>query len=88
MPHHQHLTMTPSITINGDEQNIIKPSSQFVDDYHNIDPQLLDNISYDALVWASLHGLVMGDKSYQVPLNFISFYQYFIHFYLFQFESG
>lgn len=67
--HHQHLTMTPAITINGDEQNIIKPSPPppplFADDYHSIDQQLLGNIAYDALVWASLHGLLMGDKSYQ-----------------------
>lgn len=67
--HHQHLTMTPAITIYGDEQNIIKPSPPppplFADDYHSIDQQLLGNIAYDALVWASLHGLLMGDKSYQ-----------------------
>lgn len=36
-------------------------------DSHCIDQQLLDNVVHDALVWASLHGLVMGDKSSKKP---------------------
>jgi len=77
--HHQHLTMTtPVVTINGDEKNINKPPSLFVVDYHNIDQQLLDNIAYDALVWASLHGLLMGDKSYQVLFSFLISFHFII----------
>ncbi|KAG2395165.1 Glutathione synthetase [Vigna angularis] len=34
-------------------------------DYHRLDQQLLHTIAYDALVWSSLHGLVVGDKSVQ-----------------------
>ncbi|PIA44735.1 hypothetical protein AQUCO_01700378v1 [Aquilegia coerulea] len=32
---------------------------------HNINPDLLQQMVYDALVWCSLHGLVVGDKSVQ-----------------------
>ncbi|KAK7332946.1 hypothetical protein VNO80_29703 [Phaseolus coccineus] len=34
-------------------------------DYHRFDQQLLHTIAYDALVWSSLHGLVVGDNSSQ-----------------------
>ncbi|XP_062144107.1 glutathione synthetase, chloroplastic [Alnus glutinosa] len=34
-------------------------------DYHGIDQDLLQEMVYDALVWSSLHGLVIGDKSVQ-----------------------
>ncbi|PWA59996.1 glutathione synthetase [Artemisia annua] len=30
---------------------------------HRIDPQLLNKLVHDALVWSSLHGLVVGDKN-------------------------
>ncbi|XP_022642717.1 glutathione synthetase, chloroplastic-like [Vigna radiata var. radiata] len=33
--------------------------------YHRLDQQLLHTIAYDALVWSSLHGLVVGDNSVQ-----------------------
>jgi hypothetical protein len=70
--HHQHLTMSP-VTINGQQQQqnssiTVPPFDHHHDYYHTIDQQLLDNVAYDALVWASLHGLLMGDKSYQVIL--------------------
>ncbi|KAF5193624.1 Glutathione synthetase protein [Thalictrum thalictroides] len=32
---------------------------------HHINPDLLQQMVYDALVWCSLHGLVVGDKSVQ-----------------------
>jgi hypothetical protein len=35
-------------------------------DYHGIDQDILQEMVYDALVWSSLHGLVVGDKSVQV----------------------
>lgn len=35
-------------------------------DFHRIDQKLVDKMVYDALVWSSLHGLVVGDKSVQV----------------------
>lgn len=35
-------------------------------DFHGIDQDLVEKIVYDALVWSSLHGLVVGDKSVQV----------------------
>ncbi|KAA8545067.1 hypothetical protein F0562_019834 [Nyssa sinensis] len=34
-------------------------------DLHNIDPELLQKLVYDALIWSSLHGLVVGDKNVQ-----------------------
>ncbi|TKY61459.1 Glutathione synthetase [Spatholobus suberectus] len=39
------------------------PSPLF--DYHRLDQQLLHAIAYDALVWSSLHGFLVGDKSVQ-----------------------
>lgn len=44
------------------EEASVKP----VFDPHNIEPELLQEISYDALVWCSLHGLVVGDRNSQV----------------------
>ncbi|KAH7543124.1 hypothetical protein FEM48_Zijuj02G0149900 [Ziziphus jujuba var. spinosa] len=32
-------------------------------DFHGIDQKLVDKMVYDALIWSSLHGLVIGDKS-------------------------
>jgi hypothetical protein len=64
--------MTTPVTINGQQQQqrnssiIVPPFDHHDDYYHTIHQQLLDNVAYDALVWASLHGLLMGDKSYQV----------------------
>ncbi|MED6172168.1 Glutathione synthetase [Stylosanthes scabra] len=40
-------------------------SNSLLFDYHRFDDQLLRNIAYDSLVWASLHGLLVGDKSVQ-----------------------
>ncbi|BFG37023.1 hypothetical protein CerSpe_232970 [Prunus speciosa] len=34
-------------------------------DIRGIDQELVEKIEYDALVWSSLHGLVVGDKSVQ-----------------------
>uniref|UniRef100_A0A2P2LUT9 Glutathione synthetase n=1 Tax=Rhizophora mucronata TaxID=61149 RepID=A0A2P2LUT9_RHIMU len=34
-------------------------------DFHGIDEGLVQNMVYDALVWSSLHGLVVGDKNVQ-----------------------
>lgn len=38
-------------------------STQPMSDLHNIDPELIQRMAYDALVWTSIHGLVVGDKS-------------------------
>lgn len=35
-------------------------------DFHGIDEELVQKMFYDALVWSSLHGLVVGDKNVQV----------------------
>nr|POF15853.1 glutathione synthetase, chloroplastic [Quercus suber] len=40
-----------------------KPPPVF--DYHGIDQDLIQEMVYDSLVWSSLHGLVVGDKSAQ-----------------------
>ncbi|XP_057439418.1 glutathione synthetase, chloroplastic-like [Lotus japonicus] len=52
----QHLTLAP---VNGNG-SITAPATTLL-----FDQQLLQKIADDALVWASLHGLVMGDKSVQ-----------------------
>ena len=35
-------------------------------DFHGIDEALLQRMVYDALVWSSLHGLVVGDRTVKV----------------------
>lgn len=32
-------------------------------------PELVEKMTYDALVWSSLNGLVVGDKRVQVPYS-------------------
>lgn len=41
------------------EEDLVKP----VFDPRSIEPELLQQMSYDALVWCSLHGLVVGDRN-------------------------
>lgn len=38
-------------------------------DPHSLDPKLLQEMGYDALVWSSLHGLVVGDRASQVVID-------------------
>lgn len=35
-------------------------------DVETFDDDFVQKLVYDALVWSSLHGLVVGDKTYQV----------------------
>lgn len=35
-------------------------------DFQGIDEELLQRMVYDALVWSSLHGLVVGDRAVKV----------------------
>lgn len=44
------------------ERDFVKP----VFDPRSIEPELLQKMSYDALVWCSLHGLVVGDRNSEV----------------------
>lgn len=46
------------------DQDFVKPSF----DPHSIDPELVQKMAYDALVWSSLHGLVVGERNSQVIL--------------------
>ncbi|KAF4389940.1 hypothetical protein G4B88_003423 [Cannabis sativa] len=45
-------------------------------DFHGIDQKLVDRMVYDSLVWSSLHGLVVGDKSVQASINLILMLDY------------
>ncbi|PSS10160.1 Glutathione synthetase [Actinidia chinensis var. chinensis] len=47
--------------INTQEENLTKPMPNL----HIMDPKLLQSMVYDALVWSSLHGLVVGDRNIQ-----------------------
>ncbi|KAI9084898.1 hypothetical protein K1719_033304 [Acacia pycnantha] len=50
----------------GNAQEMVTPEpsvSTPISDYHHIDQKLFQNMVYDALVWSSLHGLLIGDKS-------------------------
>lgn len=40
---------------------------------HEIDPNLLNNLIYDALVWSSLHGLVVGHRNFEVCFLYWTF---------------
>ncbi|CAI9785531.1 unnamed protein product [Fraxinus pennsylvanica] len=40
-------------------------SMSLIFDHHKIDNQLLQKMEYDALVWSSLHGLLVGDTNSQ-----------------------
>ena len=42
--------------------------SRIMSDPHRIDQDLLQKLVYDALVWSSLHGLVVGDRNIQVSV--------------------
>ncbi|XP_047310495.1 glutathione synthetase, chloroplastic [Impatiens glandulifera] len=45
----------------GEEEDSSKPFS----DLHSLDTELLQTMMYDALVWSSLHGLIVGDRTVQ-----------------------
>ncbi|KAF5952251.1 hypothetical protein HYC85_010195 [Camellia sinensis] len=40
-------------------------STKPISDFHSFDPELIQRLVYDSLVWSSLHGLVAGDKNVQ-----------------------
>ncbi|CAL5330299.1 unnamed protein product [Camellia sinensis] len=40
-------------------------STKPISDLHSLDPELIQRLVYDSLVWSSLHGLVVGDKNVQ-----------------------
>lgn len=42
---------------------------KIMSDPHSIDQDLLQKLVYDALVWSSLHGLVVGDKNVEVCMS-------------------
>ncbi|VFQ98798.1 unnamed protein product [Cuscuta campestris] len=46
------------------EEDEVSSVEHFIDP-HGIDPKLLQNLSYDALVWSSLNGLLVGDRNSQ-----------------------
>ncbi|CAL0302278.1 unnamed protein product [Lupinus luteus] len=56
-----HNLLTPIMCVNSDDVD----SSSLVLNYHHIDQKILQNMLYDSLVWSSLHGLVVADKSVQ-----------------------
>ncbi|XP_057439417.1 glutathione synthetase, chloroplastic-like [Lotus japonicus] len=62
--HHLKLIMSQHLSVSSSPiVEEVNDSSSF--DYHQIDPELLENVVYDALVYATLNGLLVGDKSVQ-----------------------
>lgn len=47
-------------------------------DPHSLDPSLVQKIEYDALVWSSLRGLLVGDRASQVAFDSTSQFIYFL----------
>ncbi|XP_009128196.1 glutathione synthetase, chloroplastic isoform X1 [Brassica rapa] len=43
-------------------------SLKLILDFEKFDDGFVQKLVYDALVWSSLHGLVVGDKTYQIVL--------------------
>lgn len=60
-PSFMTVTCSKVKEMNTEEKSTVKP----VIDIHSIDEELVKRMSYDALVWSSLHGLVVGDKTVQ-----------------------
>lgn len=50
-------------------QTQVEDSLKPIVDPHDIDPKLVDNLAYDALVWCSLRGLLVGDRNSEVSLH-------------------
>jgi len=61
----QPSSVNPAPLAEADTDSSAAPS---LFDYHSIDQKLIQNIVYDALVWSTLHCLLVGDKSVQVKL--------------------
>ncbi|XP_054812564.1 glutathione synthetase, chloroplastic-like [Prosopis cineraria] len=62
--HFQPLSVVRLRCGNAQEMATPEPSvSTPVSDHHPIDQRMLQNMAFDALVWSSLHGLLVGDKS-------------------------
>lgn len=51
-------------------------------DLKSVDEGLVQQMIYDALVWSSLHGLVVGDKNIQVSFEYL-FYLKFVSLYMY-----
>ncbi|XP_027933431.1 glutathione synthetase, chloroplastic-like [Vigna unguiculata] len=58
----QPSSVNPAPLAEADTDSSAAPS---LFDYHSIDQKLIQNIVYDALVWSTLHCLLVGDKSVQ-----------------------
>lgn len=58
----------------------IAAAGKSIVDLHGIDDGLIQKIVYDALVWSSLHGLVVGDRNDQVYHTSDFYYLLFFSF--------
>ncbi|RDX70912.1 Glutathione synthetase, chloroplastic, partial [Mucuna pruriens] len=59
-------TPFPKLTMSERQPLTLNPvQDSLLFDYHRLDEQFLNAVAYDALVWSSLHGLLVGDKSVQ-----------------------
>ncbi|CAJ1960909.1 unnamed protein product [Sphenostylis stenocarpa] len=60
------VSSSPNLVISPSEPLTLTPLEHSpLFDYHRLDQQLLRTLAYDALVWSSLHGLLVADKSIQ-----------------------
>ncbi|XP_017971935.1 PREDICTED: glutathione synthetase, chloroplastic isoform X1 [Theobroma cacao] len=48
-----------------DTEKGIDVANKSILDFHGIDDRLIRKMEFDALVWSSLHGLVVGDRNFQ-----------------------
>jgi len=60
-----NLSSTTNIEVEVVDNSPLTTLPSFVN-YHQIDDKVLENIVYDALVFATLNGLLVGDKSVEV----------------------
>lgn len=56
--------------LNVEVEEVVDDSSPSLNNYHEIDEKVVQQIVYDALVFTTLNGLLVGDKSVQVAATF------------------
>ncbi|KAI7986606.1 hypothetical protein LOK49_LG14G00600 [Camellia lanceoleosa] len=68
---HPSRRHSPTVTKSGRVEEIktqYHNSTKPISDLHSFDPELIQRLVYDSLVWSSLHGLVVEDKNVQVKI--------------------
>ncbi|KAJ4968936.1 hypothetical protein NE237_015637 [Protea cynaroides] len=60
-----HPLHNDPIKVDDQEQETLDETTMLLSDLQNMDPAFHEQLLYEALIWSSLHGLVVGDKKIQ-----------------------